>query len=177
VKKNKIFFILILIISLFLFDNCRKKSEYTLIKKTVEDISKKIEKKDEKGFLRLIDESYFDIRKRDKKEIKRLIEKYYYMRSGIVINILSSKIIELKVPKAVVIIDVAVSSGAGKVFRKLANYYGDYYRVEAGLIKRKNEWFVSSADWHIISFEELFPESLKILKKLMPEVFGERGLV
>jgi hypothetical protein len=172
-RKVRICFIIILTILFSFSQNCRKKSDYILIRETIEDISKNIEKKDEDGFLKLIDESYFDIKKRDKKEIKRLIDEYYYMRRGIVINILSFKIIELNIPRAEVIIDVSVSSGAGKVFRKLANYYGDYYRVRADFIKRKDKWFVSGADWQLISFEELFPESVKILKKLMPEVFGK----
>ncbi len=168
-KFNFIFIILLIIF--FISEGCRKKTDYQLIRETIEKISNRIEKKDEKGFLEFIDNSYFDSKKRDKKEIKRLIEEYYYMRKGIIVNLLSSKITELNLPKAKAVVDVAVSSGVAKVFRKLANYYGDYYRVEVDFIKRKKGWVVESADWHSISLEELFPESLRILKKLMPEIF------
>ena len=60
--------------------------------------------------------------------------------------------------------------GAAKVFRKLIRISLDNYRIKVNLIKQKGQWRIRYAEWKYVTLNELFPESLSILKKLFPEL-------
>jgi hypothetical protein len=75
------------------------------------------------------------------------------------------------VPEAEIEIEVALSSGAAKIFRKAVRYAGQFYRFNIKLEKEEETWKCKTASWKYITLEELFPESFKILKKLFPNAF------
>ena len=97
--------------------------------------------------------------------------KYYYEQyKGIVIHVLGTRIDEINPPQASIQTEVALSSGTAKVFRKLIRYSSDNYRFKIGLVKRNDQWQIQYAEWKYINLEELYPESLFILKKIFPDV-------
>jgi len=88
---------------------------------------------------------------------------------GIVVHLLSTRIDNIDPPEAAIQTDAALSSGAAKALRKLVPVSTDNYRFKIELIKKQDKWLISYAEWKHIGIEELFPESLSILKKLFPD--------
>jgi len=95
-----------------------------------------------------------------------MIEEYFRQYRGIVIHVLSTRIIEIDTPEASVETEVALSSGAARVFRRLVRLSTENYRLKINLIKRNERWQVRFAEWKYVAFEELFPESLTIFNKI-----------
>ena len=154
----------------FLFNGCSKKSDKDLILELVESIETLAEKKYTASILDLLSEDFVGMEDRSRDEIEELLNQYFEKYSGIVVNILATQFVDLKPDQAEIETDVSLSSGAAKMFRKLISYSGQTYRFTIRLKKIGQNWKIVQAEWRYVYLEELFPESMKILKELFPKL-------
>ena len=146
--------------------SCRGKSDEDQIMELMEKIGDFAENKDVGGVMACLGEDYRDFEGRGINETEEMIRGYFHQFKGIVVNVLSTRIDEIKTPEATIQTDVALSSGAAKVFRKLIRLSTDSYRLKMKLRKTNGFWKIQNAEWRYISFDELFPESLSIFRKI-----------
>jgi hypothetical protein len=149
--------------------SCGPKTEEDQIRELMKNASQHIEKKDISSLMDLLSDDYTDYRGRDKSQTKDMVQTYFREFRGIVVHVLSTRIDEVGVDEAHVRTDAALSSGAAKALRRLVPVSTDNYRFEIELIKKQGQWLIRYAEWKHIGIEELFPESLSILKKLFPD--------
>jgi len=169
-KKNNTFYLWATVtVMIVMFLGCGSKSDEEIILDTLKTVGKYAEERDVERILDYLSPDYHDSRDRRAEDIVPLLEKYTQYR-GIAINILSTNILSLQPPQAEIETEVALSSGAAKFFRKAVSYSGRYYRFTLKLEKTDPNWQVIAADWNSVTLEELFPESMKILKKLFPDL-------
>jgi hypothetical protein len=154
----------------FFLTSCLEKTDEQLILELMEDIGEYAEKKDMSGIMTNLADDYRDFEGRGKKETQDMINEYYARYRGIAINVLSTQIDQIQSQKAIIQTEVAFSSGAAKVFRKLIRYSTENYRLKIRLIKRNDKWQIQYAEWRYVTLNELFPESLSILKKIFPDL-------
>ena len=160
-------FISLFIISLtFFFISCAANTDEELIFGLMGDIDEYTEKKDIESIMMLLADNYTDFQRRDKSQTKDMIQQYFDQYRGIVIHVLSTQIDEINPPEASIRTDIAMSSGAAKVLRKVVRFSTDNYRLKLRLIKRDESWQIKYAEWRYVSLDELFPESLSILQKI-----------
>lgn len=163
-RKNLAIF---LIFSLTAFlASCKGKTDRDLILDLMEDIGKFAEEKDLASMMMTLDEDYVDFEGRGKEETELMVDDYFKQYKGIVIHLLSTRIDEIEPPEASIQTEVALSSGAAKVFRRLVKLSTENYRLDIRLIKRDDAWKVKYAAWRYITLDELYPESLSIFKKI-----------
>lgn len=150
--------------------NCGgSKTEEDYIKESIDAIGEFAEDGDAAGILGYVSDSYSDYEERTIDDIRELLQSYMQRYSrGIAVNLLGLRFGSVGVTEAEVELEVALSSGAAKVFRKAVRYAGQFYRFRVGLVKEGEKWKVKKAAWENISMTELFPESLEILEKLFP---------
>lgn len=170
IYQKKIIYLITIFLLLF-FSSCSQKSEKDYILETIDKIGNYTENKNVDGIIKCISEKYSDIEGRTISDIRNLLKKYFKRYFGIVTNILKTKILEIKSSNAKIETDVAFSSGAAKVFRKVVRYSGELYRFTIFLKKENNIWKIRSVSWQYITIDELFPGSIKILKKNFPNTF------
>jgi len=164
------YLILIFILSLFAFFMCSgPKTNEDQIRELMKEAGQHIEKKDISSLMGLLSDDYSDYRGRDKSQTQDMIQTYFSEFRGIVVHVLSTRIDEIDLPAAAVQTDAALSSGAAKALRKLVPVSTDNYRFKIEMIKKQGRWWIRHAEWKHIGIEELFPESLSILKKLFPD--------
>jgi len=171
--KNRLKGCLIISIIVFLaffLTSCQQKTDEQLILEMMDDVGKCAEKKDMPCIMMNLADDYHDFEGRGKTETQEMINEYYERYRGIAINVLSSRIDEIQPKEASIQTEVAFSSGAAKVFRKLIRYSTENYRLTIRLIKRNDRWQIQYAEWRYIALDELFPESLSILKKIFPDL-------
>jgi len=154
----------------FFLTFCKEKTDEQLILEMMEDVGEYAEKKDMSSIMINLADDYRDFEGRGKKETQAMINEYYERYRGIAINVLSSRIDEIRSLEASIQTEVAFSSGAAKVFRKLIRYSTENYRLKIKLIKRDDRWQIQYAEWRYVTLNELFPESLSILKKIFPDL-------
>jgi hypothetical protein len=167
--QNALIFSLIFFLVFFL-TFCQEKTDEELILEMMEDVGKYAEKKDMSSIMINLADDYHDFEGRGKKETQDMINEYYERYRGIAINMLSTQIEEFSSLEASIQTEVAFSSGAAKVFRKLIRYSTENYRLKIKLIKRNDRWQIQYAEWKYVTLNELFPESLSILKKIFPDL-------
>ena len=156
---------------ILLFAGCNQgKSDRELILELIESLESLAEKKYTASILDCLSDTFGDKEGHSKAEMENILNRYFEKYSGIVVNILSSQIVDLKSDRARVETDVSLSSGAAKMFRKLIAYSGQTYRFSLRLIKKESGWKIDYAGWRYVYLEELFPESMKVLKKLFPKL-------
>jgi hypothetical protein len=162
----------LMLAGLILAFNCcsRAKSDRQLILDLIESLESLAEKKYTASILDCLSDSFRDMEDRSKTEIEDLLNHYFDKYSGIVVHILSSRFLDLQKDKAEVETDVSLSSGAARMFRNLIAYSGQTYRFSLRLEKRDGVWEIGYAGWQYIYLHELFPESMKVLKKLFPKL-------
>jgi len=165
--QNGLIFSLIIILIFFL-TLCKEKTDEELILEMMEDVGKYAEKKDMSSIMMNLADDYHDFEGRGKRETQDMINEYFERYRGIVINVLSSRIDEIQSREASIQTEVAFSSGAAKVFRKLIGYSNENYRLKIKLIKINDRWQIQYAEWRYVTLNELFPESLSVLKKIFP---------
>ena len=158
--------IITLVLSIAFFTSCIQKTEEDLILEFMEEISRYAEKKDLDSIMMNLAYDYSDFEGRDKQKSRQMIDGYFKQYKGIVIHVLSTQVEEIRLPDASIVSEVALSSGAAKVFRKLVKYSTENYRLTLPLIKREERWQIQYAEWKYITFDELFPESLTIFNKI-----------
>ncbi len=158
--------VIISILSLAFFISCVQKTEEDLILEFMDEISRYAEKKDLDSIMMNLAYDYSDFEGRDKQKSRQMIDGYFKQYRGIVIHVLSTQVKEIHLPEASIVSEVALSSGAAKVFRKLMKYSTENYRLTLRLIKRDEKWRIQYAEWRYITLDELFPESLTIFNKI-----------
>jgi len=159
-------FIVFLLLSVLLISSCVKKTDEDLILEFMDKISRYAEKKDIDSIMMNLAYDYSDFEGRDKWEAKGMIDGYFKQYRGIVIHVLSTRVEEINLPEAFVQSEVALSSGAAKVFRKLVRFSTENYRLTLKLIKRDERWQIQHAEWKYVTLDELYPESLTIFNKI-----------
>lgn len=165
-KNHALIFIFLFVFLVTSLISCKGKTDEDLIQALMKKIGSYAEEKDAPSIMLDLADDYFDFEGRRKKETEEMIKEYFRQYKGIVIHVLSTRIDEISLPEASIQTDVALSSGAAKVFRKLVRLSTDNYRLKIKLIKRDSEWKIRYSEWQYISLDELFPESLSIFKRI-----------
>ena len=150
--------------------NCGGKTEEELIHEMMDKVADHIEAGELDDLMSYVADDFQDFQGRSKTEFRRLIDNHFQTYQNIVAHILSIRVSEIQLPEAAIRFDVLLSSGSAKLFRKLVKYAGDIYRVQGKLIKVEEIWKLKFAEWKYINPDELLPDSLKILKKLFPNL-------
>jgi hypothetical protein len=163
-KKTAIFIFIFFLA--FYFITCAAKTDEELILELMGEVGKFAEKKNVESIMMLLAVDYTDFQRRNKSQTKEMIQQYFNQYRGIVIHVLSTQIDEINPLEAFIRTDIAMSSGAAKVFRKVIRFSTDNYRLKLKLIKRDGKWQIKYAEWRYVSLDGLFPESLSILKKI-----------
>ena len=165
--QTKVFIPLILVYAVF-FVSCGPKTDEDHIRERMKEAGQHIEKKDIPSLMGLLSEDYSDYQGRNKSQTQNMAQTYFREFRGIVVHVLSTRIDGINPGEATIQTDVALSSGGAQVLRKLVPVSTDNYRFKIALIKKQDRWLIRYAEWKHIGIEELFPESLSILKKLFP---------
>lgn len=158
--------VIIAVLALAFFFSCVQKTEEDLILEFMDEISRHAEKKDLDSIMMNLAYDYSDFEGRDKQKSRQMMDGYFKQYRGIVIYVLSTQVKEISLPEASIVSEVALSSGAAKVIRKLVKYSTENYRLTLRLIKRDERWQIQHAEWRLITLDELFPESLTIFNKI-----------
>jgi len=151
---------------------CGRPAEEVRIREFLKKSVVLAENRDIAGLMDHFSPEYSDFEGRDKASTERLIADYLGEFRGIVIHLLSSRV-DVSGPdgRAAVECEMSFSHGAAEVLRKLFSATSEFYRFRFNLEKNgKSEWRLVYAEWRSISLADLLPESLRILKKLFPEL-------
>jgi hypothetical protein len=153
----------------WLFSNCRSKTDKEIIAAMIERMASQVEKKDGAGLIAHLAGDYRDMAGRDCAQTEAMLQEYFGRYRGIVVKVLTSRITLRSSRQAAVETDVALYSGAAAAFRKLVGFSGENYRFRC-LVRKNGEWLIAEAGWEYIPLESLFPESLKILREIFPDL-------
>lgn len=148
---------------------CRKKSEHDVISALVGDMAASAEKRDADGIVNNLAADYRDAEGRDRAETATMIKDYFSRYRGIVIHVLASRIVVENGANASLETDISVSSGAAQAFRRLIRFSGQNYRFRCQW-RKESRWLITEASWQDVPLDGLFPESLKILRELFPNL-------
>jgi ketosteroid isomerase-like protein len=163
--------VIICFAAVLILTSCARESEEARILKLMSGLGKLVEKKDLSGLLAVLTDDYADFEGRDKKATKALVGDYFQRRFGIVMHLLHTKVGDIRQDgEASLETDVVLSSGGAEVLRKIIRFAGDFYRFKLELRKTPVGWRISRAEWEYLSLNDLFPESLPILKKIFPGI-------
>jgi hypothetical protein len=149
--------------------SCRRKTESEVIAALVGDMAARAEKRDAAGIVAHLAGDYRDFEGRDRAETEAMVGEYFSRYRGIVIHVLASRIVIEDAGSAALETDVSLSSGAAQAFRKLIRFSGENYRFTCRL-RKDGRWLITEAKWEYVSLDGLFPESLKILRELFPNL-------
>ena len=138
-----------------------------MIHELMEDLGRLAEKKDVEQIMTHLSDDYADFRGRGREETKDMLKGHFSHFRGIVIHMLSKRIEEWNSSDAVVQTEIALSSGAARVLRKLIRVSTDNYRLKMKLVKQDGRWLIRYAEWRYVSLDELFPESISVLKHIL----------
>jgi hypothetical protein len=152
-----------------LFVSCRKKTETEIIAALLADMAVQAEKRDLTGLIANLADDFRDFQSRDRSQTTEMLQEYFLRYRGIVIHVLASRIVIEDTCNAAVETDVSLSSGAAQAFRKLIRFSGENYRFTCRL-RKNGRWLITEAAWEFIQMDSLFPESLKILRELFPNL-------
>ncbi|MFQ5721034.1 MAG: hypothetical protein ACE5GI_00905 [Candidatus Aminicenantales bacterium] len=157
----------------FFFSFCRQPTAKDQIKELIKKIGAYVEQKDTARIMMYVAADYSDFEFRDKGKTKAMLEQYFRQYKGIVIHFLSTRVKIIGPSQAEVQTEIALSSGAAKIFRRLVKISIDNYRLKMKLIKKNDKWLIQYAEWRYVSLDQLFPESLKILEKIFGAKFSD----
>jgi len=171
IKAGKNVFIIpfCLWLSLWAFISCQKKTDREIIASVIAKMAFQVEKKDVAGLIAHLADNYSDFEGRDRAQTAAMVEEYLSRYRGIVIKVLASRIELRSAQSAEVEADVAFYSGAASAFRKLIGFSGESYRFKFTMQKNR-EWKIRTGQWEFIPLSGLFPESLRILQELFPDL-------
>jgi hypothetical protein len=167
-KKSAAVF-LILVCVFWLFASCRRKSESEIIADLVAELAARAEKRDAAGLIAHLAGDYRDFENRDRDQTSAMVEEYFSRYRGIVIHVLASRIVIESAGSAAMETDVSLSSGAAQAFRKLIRFSDENYRFACRL-RKDGRWLITEAKWETMALDGLFPESIKILRELFPNL-------
>jgi hypothetical protein len=146
--------------------SCGRKTDKDLILDMVDNLGRLAEKKDLETIMAYFADDFSDFEGRDKVGLQTLLAGYFSGRSGIVVHRLSSQVEVLAAGQASLQTEVALSSGGAEALRRLIKISPENYRLKIGLVKSGERWLIQSAEWSEVDLNELFPESLIILRKI-----------
>ena len=159
--------LLVLIPALFL--SCQGKADKEIIAVMFDDMAARVENKDTAGLIAHLAADYSDFAGRDREQTRVMAEEYFRRYRGIRIKMLSSRIAMGEGGRATAEIDVSLYSGIGAALRKAVGFSGENYRVSC-VLRREGEWRFSEASWENVALDGLFPESLKVLREIFPDL-------
>jgi len=160
-----------LLLILFLSISCGSGDERSEIEVAIYDAVEAAKENDVDGFMGFIDFEYMDREERTKKDIRKKVEGYLNRFRVIAVNILNIRTVKKDNDNADVVAEVNFSHGLGKMLSKVIRSYGESYRFRMDMIKRARGWVVTRAEWEWMSLEDLYPESIKVLRELFPDTF------
>ncbi len=166
----KVVLLFLLLLTFLGLISCQNKTDEDLILEMVDNLSRLAEKKDLEAVMTYFTDDFADFEGRDKPGLKALLAGYFSGRTGIVVHRLSSRIEALETGRASLQTEVALSSGGAEALRRLIRISPDNYRIKIDLVKNGERWLIQYAEWSYVNLNELFPESLAILKKLFPQL-------
>lgn len=152
-----------------LFFPCCSRSESDAIAVLLDDVAARVENKDTAGLIAHLAADYSDFAGRDREQTRAMAEDYFRRYRGIKIKMLSSRIAMGEGGRATAEIDVSLYSGIGAALRKAVGFSGENYRVSC-VLRREGEWRFSEASWESVTLDGLFPESLKVLREIFPDL-------
>lgn len=149
---------------------CGAPSDESRIRGLLKEAAARAEKRDVARLMELFTPEYRDARGRDRAATARLVQDDLDRYRGVVVHLLGARIGEVRGDgTAAVECEIAVSHGAAEVLRKLIRLTGEYYRFRIEVRRTgASDWGFASAEWESIGLEDLFPESLDLLRKLFP---------
>lgn len=137
--------------------------------KLMDRIGSLAEKKDLPGLIALLTHDYADFEGRDRAATEALVAEHFRRRYGIVVHLLHTKVGDIRPEGAASVeTDAVLSSGGAEILRKIVRFAGEFYRFKLDLRKTPNGWRVRRAEWAPSAANDLFPESLPVLKELFP---------
>lgn len=157
---------MLLFLAALLLPSCSERSDERMIVELMENIGRFAERKDTMSIMANLTDDYRDFEGRDWLGTQDMIEGYFKDYKGIVTHVLSTRIDEIRLPEAFIQTEVALSSGAAKVFRKFVPLSTDNYRLKLKLIKKEGVWEVRYAEWKYIALDDLSPESRSIFNRI-----------
>jgi hypothetical protein len=149
--------------------SCRGRSEKDIVAGVIADMAARVEKKDTAGLIALLSTDYRDFAGRDREQTRAMADEYFRRYRGIKTKLLATRIAMDGDGSAAVEFDVSLYSGVASALRKAVGFDGENYRVACRL-RREGGWRVGEARWESIPLDGLFPESLKILREVFPEL-------
>ncbi len=153
------------------FVSCSKeKTEEEKLQDFIAQVGEDVEAEDMGRVLGYLDENFEDFEGRDVSEAEEMIDKYFTRYKQIAFNLLASKVLFIDGNRAEMEVEISLSSGAAKAFRKLIKFSGECYRFKLTLARPMGEWKISYAEWRYMPLDQLFPESFKILKEVFPNI-------
>lgn len=150
--------------------NCSRNDSRDVFSELMEEMVSLAEQKDITGLMLYFDQNYIDFQGRGKKETREFLFNYLNTYTNPVIHVLGTKVDNLTSGEADIQTEIAISSGAAKVFRKLVKVALDNYRLKINFVQKTEGWKVAYAEWRYLSIDELYPESYALLKKLFPGI-------
>jgi hypothetical protein len=99
-----------------------------------------------------------------------MVQGYFNENQGIVVHMLGIRFTHLEDQYAEMEAEAILSSGGAKIFRKMIKYAGDIYHIRLKWNKDPESWKIQFAEWEYVPIDEIFPESLTILKKIFPNL-------
>jgi hypothetical protein len=148
---------------------CRARTEKEAVAAVLDDLAATVEKKDAQGLVALLAADYADFAGRDREQTRAMAEEYFSHYRGIKTKLLSSRIAMGESGTAGAEADISLYSGIAAALRKAVGFSGENYRVSL-VLRRDGRWRVSGASWEYIPISGLFPESLKALQEIFPEL-------
>lgn len=168
--SRKAFISSLLVLVMFAHIACGGKSQEDLIQEIIQRLGDYAEDRDVSSIMLYIADDYTDFRGRDKTATLEMLKSYISSYRGIVVHMLGLKISLDDALQASFQIDIMVSSGEVKIFRKMIKFAGDLFRIKGKMVEEEGMWKIMYAEWDYIPLEDLFPESLSILKKIFPNL-------
>ncbi len=152
---------------------CSSGSEEARIMKLMDRVGSLAEKKDLSGLLALLTDDYADFEGRDRAATEALVAEHFRRRYGIVVHLLHTEIGNVRSEgTATVETDVVLSSGGAEILRKIVRFAGEFYKFKLELRKTPAGWRVGRAEWAPSALNDLFPESLPVLREFFPGAPG-----
>jgi ketosteroid isomerase-like protein len=149
--------------------SCRAKTDREVIAAAIDDMAACVEKKDAAGLVAHLADGYLDFEGRDRARTAAMAEEYFGRFRGIKAKLLATRIAMGKAGSATAEFDISLYSGVASALRKAVGFSGENYRFSC-VFRKNGQWLVSEARWEYIPLENLFPESLKMLRELFPNL-------
>jgi hypothetical protein len=150
--------------------SCGRPSDENSIRALLKDASSLAEKRDLAGLMELFAADYRDFQGRGVAATRLLIADYLDRYHGLVVHLLGVRLGEIgSEGTASLECEIVLSHGAAEVLRRLVRVAGEYYHFRMEVRRTApGEWRFASAAWESVGLDELFPESLRILRELFP---------